>query len=124
MKHLLTTLLLIVSLFSFCRCVPSNSPEGVTKRAMKALMKEDYDAYAETYNLSKSDKRIASVMVEDKLGSEISSKGGIKTHKIVKTEIDGDEAEVQVLITYKDNSSETSTLSFVKVDGVWLQIFE
>jgi hypothetical protein len=50
---------------------------------------------------------------------EIKDKGGIKKINILKEEVTGDLAEVEVEIEYGDGSSETETMQLTKVDGKW-----
>lgn len=50
---------------------------------------------------------------------EIKEKGGIKSIDILKEEITGEVAEVEVRIEYGDGSSHTETMQLTKVDGKW-----
>lgn len=96
-------------------------PEKIAKNAIEAIQKGDFDAYAATFNMNESDQKMLAGMVEEKVSKEIEKKGGIKSYKINDTTIEEDKATVDVTITYKDGSEETSKMHFVKVDGDWKQ---
>ena len=122
MKRIVSLVLLVSAALAFYACSsPSSGPEKVAKEAAAAFQKGDYDAYAATFDLSESDQKMLSGMIEEKAKSQIDSKGGIQSYKVVDSTIDGDEATVNMLITYKDGSTEDSQMHFVQKDGKWLQ---
>ena len=102
---------------------PAKGPEKAADKAMAAVVKGDWDAYAKTFNLSESDQKMIAGLAEEKVSKEIESKGGIKDYKLADAELDeeGTKADVKVHITYKDGSEEDETLKFVKVDDEWKQ---
>ena len=118
----LIAVVLVLGGLSACTSSPKG-PEPVAKKAIEALQKGDFDAYAATFNLSESDQKMLAGMVEEKVKADIEKKGGIKDYKISDTQIDGDKATVKVLLRYKDGTEDESSMSFTKVDGEWKQEF-
>ena len=105
-------------------CSSASGPEAAASKAMTALQKGDYDAYAATYDLSPSDQKMLAGMIEEKLDKQMAEKGGIKSFKIVdSTENDGT-AKVNVHVVYKDGSEEDQALNFKEVDGEWKQVMD
>jgi len=51
--------------------------------------------------------------------SEFKDKGGIKKINILKEDVTGDVAEVEVELEFGDGSSEKETMKLMKVDGKW-----
>lgn len=126
MKRIVLVLAAAVAVFCCAACSSSKGPEKVAKDAISALQKGDYDAYAATFNMSESDQKMLSGMIEEKVGKEMAEKGGIKSFKIVKTEYDetGNKAEVTVHIVYKDGTEDDDEMKFELVDGAWKQVFD
>jgi hypothetical protein len=50
---------------------------------------------------------------------EIKEKGGIDQINILKEEVTGEIAEVEVEVVYGDGSKDTETMQLTKVDGEW-----
>jgi hypothetical protein len=50
---------------------------------------------------------------------EFKDKGGIKKIKILKEEINGDVAEVEVEVEFGNGTNEKQTMNLTKVDGKW-----
>lgn len=114
----------LLLLVAFLCCLASSctsGPERVVKQSIKALQKGDYEAYASTFNISSSDQKYYALMAEDKLSEKIEYNEGIKSFKIIDTQIDDDIATVTVIIFYNDDSEEEQTIDLVKVDGEWKQ---
>lgn len=122
MKKMLLLLTLIASASLFVACTASNGPEAVAKQAITAIQKGDYDAYAATFDLSESDQKMLSGMVESKVKEGIDSKGGIKSFNIVDSTVNEDTAQVKVHLVYKDGSEDDQTMDFKKVDDKWKQV--
>ena len=53
-------------------------PEDVVKKALTALQKGNYDAFASTYNLSAEEQKQLSALAKEKISQSLESKGGIK----------------------------------------------
>ena len=51
--------------------------------------------------------------------NEFKEKGGIKKINILKEDVTGDIAEVEVELEFGDGSSEKETMKLTKVDGKW-----
>ena len=125
MKRIVSLVLLVSAAFAFHACSsPASGPEKAAKEAAAAFQKGDYDAYAATFDLPESDQKMLSGMIEEKAKDQVASKGGIQSYKVVDSTIDGDEATVDMLITYKDGTTEESKMYFVQKDGKWLQVFK
>lgn len=121
MKKIVSLLLLVGATLAFFACSTASGPEKVAKQAAAAIQKGDYDAYAATFDLEPSDQKMLAGMIEEKAKTQINSKGGIRSYKIVDSEINGDEASVDLLLNYMDGSTEDTTMHFVQKDGKWLQ---
>lgn len=121
MRKLVLFLAFVAGSLFYVACSSSNGPEAVAKKAIVAIQKGDYDAYAATFDLSSSDQKMLAGMAEEKIAEEISDKGGIKSFKITDSTINGDSATVRVHLVYKDASEEDQVMDFTKVDGEWKQ---
>ncbi len=98
----------------------------VADKAMTALVKGDYDAYAATFKLSEDEQKMLAGMVQEKAGAQFDAKGGIDTYEIGEAELneDGDEAKVPVHIKFKDGSEDDQKLDFKKEDNEWKQVID
>ena len=115
-------MILAVGALLFVSCGgASNGPESVAKKAITAIQKGDYDAYAATFDLSESDQKMLSGMAQEKVGKTLEAKGGIKSFSIADTKIDEEKATVKVHFVYKDGSEDDQNMSFKLVDGDWKQ---
>lgn len=124
MRKLFSFAVLAVALTCLYACSSKgDSPEAVVKKSITALQKGNYDAFAATYDLSESDRKQLAGMAEEKISKSINEKGGIKSFKITDTQINGEEAIVNVHMIYNDGSEEDDTMKLKKVDGEWKQIF-
>ena len=122
MKKLIGLAVVAFALVCISACSSSNSPEDVVKKALTALQKGNYDAFASTYNLSAEEQEQLSALAKEKISQSLESKGGIKSFKVTDTQINGDEATVKVHTIYKDGSEEDETMKLKKVDGEWKQV--
>ena len=121
MKKILPIIAIVAALFTMSACSTASGPEAVAQKAVSALKKGDYKAYAATFNLSESDQQSLASMAEQKLSSLLEENGGIKSYKITDSEVNGDEATVTVHLTYQNGDEDDMEMSFVKVDGKWKQ---
>lgn len=98
----------------------------VADKAMTALVKGDYDAYAATFKLSEDEQKMLAGIVQEKAGVQFDKKGGIDTYEIGEAELneDGDEAKVPVHIKFKDGSEDDQKLDFKKEDNEWKQVID
>ena len=101
----------------------AKGPEKVADKAMQAIVKGDWDAYAATFGLDENDQKMLAGLVQEKLADSIEGKGGIKDYKIGETELneEGDKASVKVHINYNNGTEEDETMHFVKEEDVWKQ---
>ena len=53
-------------------------PEDVVKKALTALQKCNYNAFASTYNFSAEKQKQLSALVKEKISQSLENKGGIK----------------------------------------------
>lgn len=123
MKKLFYFILVAAAVACAAACKPLNGPEAAAKAALSALQKGDYNAYAASYNLSEDDQKMLAGMIEEKLSKEIEEKGGIKSFKIVGSELNEnkDKATVSVQLNYKNGTVEDQKMTFVKVGDDWKQ---
>lgn len=125
MKRILSLVLLAGVLVVSAACSSSASgPEKVAKEAAAAFQKGDYDAYAATFDLEPADQKMLAGLLEEKAGTQIQTHGGIQSYKIVDSTVEGDTATVNLVITYKDGTSEENQMHFVQKDGKWLQVIK
>lgn len=123
MKKIVAMMLAAAALlFVACDSAPKG-PEAVAKKAISAIQKGDYEAYAATYDLSKEDQKMLASMMEEKAGKKFEGNGGIDSYEIVESNIDEENGKAKVTIhfVYKDGSSEDESMSFKLVDGDWKQ---
>lgn len=125
MKKLVAIISLLAAMVCGMSCAsPEKGPEAAAKKALTAIQKGDYDAYAATFNLPESDQKMLAGMAEEKINEQIKEKGGIKGFKIDETTVDGDKATVKATVTYKDGSEEKESLHFEKVENEWKQVLD
>lgn len=121
MKKIVVMMLAAAALlFAACDSAPKG-PEAVAKKAISAIQKGDYEAYAATYDLSKDDQKMLAAMMEEKIGKKFEGNGGIDKYEIVESNIDEDKATVKIHFVFKDGSEEDESMSFKLVDGDWKQ---
>lgn len=122
MKKIVLILAAAVSALLFVACSgSSNGPEAAAKKAITALQKGDFSAYAATFNMSEDDQKQLAAFAEEKLKEAYAENGGIKSFNITDSSIDGDNATVTAHLVYKNGSEEDQKLYFTKVDDVWKQ---
>lgn len=124
MKKIILSLMFALGavLMVCCSSPVPKGPETVAEKAVAALHKGDYDAYAATFDLSESDQKMLAGMVEEKVSEKIAEKGGIKSYKVTDTAIDEDKAKVTVHLVYKDGTEDDQDMAFSKgEDGAWKQ---
>lgn len=119
MKKIVVMMLAAAALL-FAACA-AKGPEAVAKKAISAIQKGDFEAYAATYDLSKEDQKMLAAMMEEKIGKKFEGNGGIDKYEIVESDIDEDKATVKIHFVFKDGSSEDESMSFKLVDGDWKQ---
>lgn len=115
-----------IALVASCGGGPKQSEaEKLVNDAAKAVVKGDYKAYVNTFDLSDEDKAQLQSMVEQKVKPEIESHQGIKSYEVVETSIDEEAGtgKAKVVFNYGDGTSDDSTINLVKKDGKWLQVF-
>ncbi len=127
MKKFLT-LSIFATLFSVAvSCSSSSTPSSVAEEVTKCIQKGDYDKLGEYIYAEKDDanaeqtKAMVVGMLKDKGGKAIEKKGGIKSYTTISEEIseDGSTAEVEVEVTYGDDSTENNDYDLINVDGKW-----
>ena len=98
----------------------------VADKAMAAIQKGDFDAYAATFKLSEEEQKMLAGMVQEKAGSQFDAKGGIESYEIGEAQLneDGDEAKVPVHIKFKNGSEDDQKLAFEKEDNEWKQVID
>ena len=129
MKKLFGILLIAALTLCFAGCKQGaklSETQKLADKAMAALVKGDYDAYAATFALSENDQKMLAGMVQEKAGAKFEAKGGIDSYTIGNEELNetGDEADVAVHIKYKDGSEEDQELSFKKENDQWKQVID
>lgn len=122
MKKIIGLAVVAFALVCMSACSSSSGPEDVVKKAITALQKGNYDAYASTYNLSADEQKQLAALAKEKISQSLESKGGIKNFNITDTQINGDEATVKVHVIYKDGSEDDESMKLKKVDGEWKQV--
>lgn len=121
MKKLLFITAILAGALAFTSC-SSNTPKGVAKKAIAALQKGDYKAYAATFDLSESDQQWLAGVAEEKVNKQLESKRGVKSFEISDVKMNGeDRAVVTVHVCYNNGEEIDEHMSYVKKDGVWKQ---
>ncbi|MBR6002550.1 MAG: DUF4878 domain-containing protein [Bacteroidales bacterium] len=121
MKRIISIVLIAASALFFMSCKASNGPETLVKKAMAAIEKGDYEAYAATFNVDENTQKMIAGLMEEKASQELEKKGGLKSYDIIDTQIDGEKATVKVKVLYKDGSDEEQTMKLIKVEDGWKQ---
>jgi len=103
-----------------------SEPQKIADKAMSALLKGDYEAFAATFNLEEKDQKMLAAMVSEKVGPKFTEKGGLAGYTIGEAHIDdeGTQAEVEVVFKYKDGTEEDQELSFQKDGDTWKQVLD
>ena len=122
MKKLISLAVVALALVCMSACSSSSGPEDVVKKAITALQKGNYDAFASTYNLSSEEQKQLSALAKEKISKSLENNGGIKSFKVTDTQINGDEATVKIHMVYKDGTEEDESMKLKKVDGEWKQV--
>jgi len=122
MKRFFSLVFVVAALAFSAACSSSPAtPEDVAKKALTAIQKGDYDAYAATFDLTEEQQKQLAGMIEEKLSSKLEEKGGIKDFKILESTQEGEKANVKVEVVYSDDSTEEQEMNFVKVEDTWKQ---
>ena len=122
MKRIIAIALIAAASFFTLACKSgSDGPEALAKKAISAIEKGDYAAYAATFNVDENTQKMLAGLMEEKASKEIEKKGGIKGCDILDTQIDGEKATVKVKVLYKDGSDEEQTMKLIKVEDGWKQ---
>ena len=108
-------------LFASCDSAPKG-PEAIAKKAVTAIQKGNYEDYAATFDLDKSDQKMLAGMLEEKVGKKFEGNGGIASFNIVESNVDEERAAVKIHFAYKDGMEEDQTMNFKLVDGEWKQV--
>ena len=117
-----------VCLFVMALCAyggSSNTPEGVTEKAIKCIADKDYKGYVELmhFNKEKSSEDMQQIvaLIKDKMDKEMDKKEGIKDYKIEAPEITDDKAVVPYTLTYGNGETKEDKMKLIKTeDGKWM----
>ena len=103
----------------------TNTPEGVTEKAIKWIADKDYKGYVELMHFNKEksaeDMQQIVALIKDKMDKEMDQKKGIKDYKIGTPEITDDKAVVPYTLTYGNDETKEDKMKLVKTeDGKWM----
>lgn len=126
MKKVLNLTLALAVMAILCPACSSNggsSPRNLADKAMKCLINNDSEGFANTFNLTEETKADFADVYNKVISSEVTSNGGIESYKIVDSSIGegGDTAKVNIHIKYKNGTESDEPMYLVKVNGEWLQ---
>ena len=89
MKKVLTLATVCLFVLALCSCGSTDTPEGVTTKAIKCLIDKDYDGYVDMMYFKKEksneDMKQIVALVKDKMDKELEQKQGIKDFKVDRT---------------------------------------
>jgi uncharacterized protein YchJ len=129
MKHLklVSVLLLSVVLFGVNSCGSESSPSNTVKTAYHLMKSKDFEKVTALY-VTRDGKKFSeeeAKKIEGLLGmaakEDFDSKNGLQNIVIDKETIDedGNEAEVEYTVNFKNGDSEKEDASLIKIDGKW-----
>jgi len=129
MKHLklVSVLLFTAVIFSISSCGSSSSPSDTIKKAYDLMKAKEFEKVTNLYVTSEGKKfsEEEAKKMEGLFGmaakEEFESKDGLKNIVIDKETIDedGNGAEVEYTVNFKNGDSEKEDAKLVKLDGKW-----
>ncbi len=125
MKKFLTFAAVCLFVVALCACGSSNTPEGVTEKALKCMVSKDYKGYVDLMHFQKEksaeDMQQIVALIKDKMDKELEKKEGIKDYKIGTPEITDDKAVVPYTLTYGNGETKEDKMKLIKTeDGKWM----
>lgn len=126
MKKLLSMMAVCLMVMALSACGGStNTPEGVTEKAIKCIADKDYKGYVELMHFNKEksaeDMQQIVALIKDKMDKEMDQKKGVKDYKIGTPEITDDKAVVPYTLTYGNDETKEDKMKLVKTeDGKWM----
>lgn len=126
MKKLLSMMAVCLMVMALSACGGStNTPEGVTEKAIKCIADKDYKGYVELMHFNKEksaeDMQQIVALIKDKMDKEMDQKKGVKDYKIGEPEITDDKAVVPYTLTYGNDETKEDKMKLVKTeDGKWM----
>ena len=129
MKKLVIVLAVIVLAFGMTSCNKKGgaTPTDATKAYYELLKKGDFKAAVQStydYNkeMTKEEKESVDAMLDltaSKIQEAMDAKGGMKEFALSNEAINGEEATVDVKITYGNGEEEDKTETLMKVGEAW-----
>ena len=129
MKKLVIVLAVIAMAFGMSSCTKKGgaTPTDATKAYHELMQKGDFKgAVQSTYDynkeMSKDEKDAADAMIDmtaSKIQEAMNEKGGMKEFALSNETINGEDATVDVKITYGNGEEEEKTENLKMVDGKW-----
>lgn len=129
MKNLINFGLFITAflfIFSSCSSDTTSSPRKVAEKYGEYLLSDKPERIVDlvdTGDASKEEieagKQMLSGFITLGLAEVKKAKDGFKDFEIISEDIDGDEAEVTIKITFGNGETDEESLDMVKVDGKW-----
>lgn len=133
MKKIFTLIAVAVAMFMVsCASAPA-SPSEVAVDYYQYAVDGEFEKLvdcihieAETPEEVAEAKAMLNSLFTEKAAPQIEAKGGIKSVESLAETVseDGNEANVQLKITYGDETTKNEDLKMVKVDGKWLMAFD
>ena len=126
MKKVLSLAAVCLFVLALCSCgSTSNTPEGVTTKAIKCIVDKDYDGYVDLmyFNKEKSNEDMKQIvaLVKDKMDKEMDQKKGVKDYKVGKPSIEDNKAVVPYTLTYGNGETKEDNMKLIKTeDGKWM----
>ena len=105
MKKLLSFVAVCLFMMALSACSgSSNTPEGVTEKAIKCIADKDYKGYVDLmhFNKEKSNEDMQQIvaLIKDKMDKEMDKKEGVKDYKIGTPEITENKAVVPYTLNH------------------------
>lgn len=128
MKKIISSLFAIIAVVMLASCGNDNTPTGITKTYMDALVAKDLDKAFDCMvnsngeDLTKEQREMFKNVILSKINDPEKKNGWYESYEIIKEEIDAkDENKAKVTVKEKDGEGKEkeTTVDCVKVDGDW-----
>ena len=125
MKKLLSIAAVCLFVLTLCSCSSTDTPEGVTTKAIKCIVDKDYKGYVDLMYFKKEktdeEKQQLVALIQDKMNKEVEKKEGIKDFNVGTPSVEENTAIVPYTINYGNGDTKEETMKLIKTeDGKWL----
>lgn len=127
MKKIFSLAIMAVVMCLMASCGGSDTPGNVAKKCMELTLNgniKDLDKYLDLENPKTKDAyeslcKLIEFAGTEGLKEEINKKEGIKSIEVVEENIDGENANVKIKITYGNGEESSDDMDLVLKDGKW-----